>query len=127
MVHEEELEQQAVIAWSKYFEELKWMFAVPNGAFLGGTKIQRINQMGRMKKAGLKVGVADLFLPVAKDGKHGMYIEMKKSKGGNVSADQKEFLSDMASAGYHCIIAHGAKEAIDEITEYMGFRNKSAN
>lgn len=120
--NEEELEQQAVIAWSKYYDELKWLFAVPNGAFLAGDKLARVKQMAKLKKSGLKVGVADLFLPVAKKGKHGMYIEMKKVSGGRVRAEQQEFLSDMASAGYHCIVAHGAKEAIDEISEYMNFK-----
>jgi len=123
--HDESLEQQAVIAWSLYFSELRWLFAVPNGAHLAGDAKQRAIKMHIMKKEGLKVGVADLFLPVARNGKHGMYIEMKTKKG-KVSENQNEFLSDMASNGYHCVIAHGATEAIEEITEYMNLRGKKS-
>lgn len=119
MIHEEDMEQKAVIAWSLYYPELKWLYAIPNGAFLAGDKLKRARQMKRLKAQGLKVGVFDLFLPVARNGKHGMYIEMKRRKGGHVSDEQNAFGSAMASAGYHCVIANGCEEAIDEIKEYM--------
>lgn len=120
MQHEEHLEQCAVVVWASYHKSLENLMAIPNGTYLGGTKIQRANQMKRLKKEGFKTGAFDLFLPVAKNGKHGMWIEMKRVSGGKVSGEQKDFGSAMASAGYHCVIAHGAEEAIKEISEYMG-------
>lgn len=119
MKHEEDQEQKLVITWSLFFKELKWLHAVPNGAFLAGNKVQRAKQMQRLKSQGLKTGVADLFLPVARQGYHGMYIEMKRKKGGVVSADQKEFLDDMLAEGYRCVVANGADEAIAYIKDYM--------
>lgn len=122
MIHEEDLEQKAVISWSLYFPELKWLYAVPNGAFLAGNKLQRAKQMKRLKAQGLKVGVSDLFLPVARQGYHGMYIEMKRRKGGVVSDDQKEFHDDMIKEGYRCVVANGCEEAIRYISDYMDLK-----
>lgn len=126
MKHGEDKEQAVVFAWSLYFDELRWMFAVPNGAYLHGDAKSRGMQMNRLKKQGLKAGVADIFLPVAKDGRHGLYIEMKRSDGkGRVSPEQKEFLSAMTVNGYACAVCHGADEAIREISEYMNLGRRT--
>jgi len=125
MNHNEDKEQEALFAWAKYFNELRNIFAVPNGAFLAGDATARAKQMNRLKKQGLKTGVSDIFLPVAKNGKHGLFIEMKNASGkGRLSGEQKDFLSEMASAGYACAICHGAGEAIDEIKDYMNLGGK---
>ena len=121
MKHSESAEQIAVVEWSKYHNELKNLMMIANGAFLAGTKIQRAKQMSRMKKEGFRVGASDLFLPLARNNKHGLWCEMKV-KGGRVSDNQKKFLLDMDEAGYECVVAFSAEEAIDYIKRYVGMK-----
>ena len=122
--HEEHLETAAVVAWASYFPELKNLMGIPNGAHLAGTTKQRAAKMARLKKEGFRKGASDLFLPVAKKGFHGMWIEMKRARGGAVSADQKDFINDMTEAGYYAVVCRGAEEAIKAITNYMNLRGK---
>ena len=113
-------DQEIVISWSLYYDCLKWLHHVPNGAFLHGNQQQRARQMIKLKKQGVKVGVLDLFLPAARHGYHGLYIEMKRRDGkGRLSPEQKEFSADISEAGYLCVTCNGADEAIAEIKNYM--------
>ena len=68
-------EQVTVIEWadthSKKFPELAWLFAIPNGGHRSKA------QAGKLKAEGVRKGVADLCLPVARHGYNALYIEMK--------------------------------------------------
>ncbi|MBU0991826.1 MAG: VRR-NUC domain-containing protein, partial [Proteobacteria bacterium] len=70
----------------KEIPELKLLYAIPNG----GQRHKAIAQ--KLKMEGVKKGVPDLCLPVAKKPYNGLYIEMKRRTGGNVSVDQKKWL-----------------------------------
>ena len=113
----EEEEQAAVIEWAVWMEkqlpELHLLFHIPNGAE------RHPAGAAKLKKAGVKPGVPDLFLPVARGGFHGLWIEMKRRKGGRVSDEQKQWLADLEGEMYRCFVAHGAKEACDEIYRYL--------
>ena len=63
--------------------------------------------------------MADLFLALSSRGFHGLWIEMKATKGGKISQAQKDFLGDMASQGYMAVCCKGADSAIDAIKDYM--------
>ena len=71
--HDEQgsLFQWAGIAVFKY-PELNCMFAIPNGG-LRNPVVAR-----KLKAEGVKSGVSDIFLSVARGGYHGLYIEMKR-------------------------------------------------
>ncbi len=81
-------EQQAVMEWAEYqtgrYPELKLLYHIPNEG-----KRSVVNG-ANLKKAGLKKGVPDLCLPVAKGNYHSLYIEMKKNKRCRPSAEQIE-------------------------------------
>ena len=66
------------------------MFAVPNGAFLFGNKLQRVRQWKKLKAEGAVEGVSDLFITIPNKEYHGFYIEVK-SPTGTQSKEQKEF------------------------------------
>lgn len=113
----EEQEQAAVMEWAMLMEkqapELALLFHVPNGG------VRHPGTAARLKKLGVKPGVPDLFLPVARGMAHGLYIEMKRQKGGRVSEDQKAWMEALTEQGYVCIVARGAEEACDAIWNYL--------
>ena len=72
-----------------------------------------------MKAEGMRSGVPDLFLPVARKGYHGMFIELKRRRGGVVSKDQQQWIDDLREQGYHAIVCRGFDEAKEQLTEYL--------
>ena len=113
----EEQEQAAVFQWAAIMErtspELKLLFHVPNGGLRSKTEAVRF------KRAGVKPGVPDICLPVARKGYHGLYIELKRRKGGTLSESQKEWMDDLLSHGYLAVRCNGADEAISILEEYL--------
>lgn len=75
-----------------------------------------------LKRQGVKKGVADIFVPYARHGKYGLYIEMKRRKGGRLRPEQKEFINDMTEEGYATAVCCGAADAIRTTEEYMGWK-----
>ena len=71
----EATEQERVINWATFyakdFPELDLLHHIPNG----GSRNQL--EAANLKRQGVKAGVPDLCLPVARNGKHGLYVEMK--------------------------------------------------
>lgn len=116
LVPYEDAEQAEVMewaAWCKYRKELKWLFHVPNGGERPGAVAKKLSHLG------VKSGVSDLVLPLARGGYHGLFIELKRQKGGKLSDSQREFLDDMIAAGYMAAVARGSEEAIRIITDYL--------
>ncbi len=60
-----------------------------------------------------------MCLPVARNGYHGLYIELKRQKGGTVSETQKSWITALAEQGYKAVVCRGADEAIGTIKEYL--------
>lgn len=113
----EDDEQIRVIEWCDGSESpsgAEEIFAIPNG----GTRNKR--EASKLKRTGVRSGVSDLMLPVPVGAFHGLFIEMKRKKGGRLSQDQKCFLYRMAGRGYSCAVCHGADQAIEAINEYFG-------
>ena len=98
------------------------MHATINGAKLPYRKTRAGKRYSpeaiRLKAEGLKAGVADLFLPVPRNGFCGLWIEMKV--GNNKTTDeQRVFIADMNRAGYLAIVCYGAGNAIASIATYL--------
>jgi hypothetical protein len=86
-------------------------------------------QEGRiLKKMGVKMGVADIFIavPSARNGKCGLWIELKEGKN-KPTPEQQEFLRRMNNRGYIAVCVwgwHAAKEIIETyLMEIEGDRN----
>jgi|GEM_PF-5137145 len=47
-------------------------------------------EAAKLKAMGVRKGIPDLFLPIPRQGYHGLYIETKKIKNGKVSPDQQK-------------------------------------
>ena len=112
----ESREQQALFKWwdmyrSQYPEAL--MFAVPNGgarsAITGAS----------LKAEGVLAGVPDVFLAYPAGGLHGLFIEMKRTKGGATSTAQKIVGELLSRAGYGVSVCHGWQDARNTVIRYM--------
>ena len=93
--------------------ELDLLFHIPNGS------CKSINQAIKFKREGLKPGVPDLCLPVARQGYHSLYIEMKRSNGGRLSDAQKWWLENLRSQGNKAVVCNGFEEAAGVIEDYL--------
>jgi len=106
-------EQSALFQWAAMKPELKTMFAIPNAA-------KRSFRLAAMMKAeGLKSGVPDILLPLARNGYHGLFIEMKRVKGSTTSKSQLAWLQALTSADYKAVICKGFDEARETIEDYI--------
>lgn len=72
----------------------------------------------RMKRLGLRKGFPDLFIPLARFGYHGFFIEMKAEKG-KLSTDQRSWLVRLKNAHYATAVCYGASDAIGLIEKYV--------
>lgn len=117
----EAVEQAELVSWydSTYSAMKGLLFMIPNGTHLAGSPKQRAIQAGRLKAQGQRNGVPDLFLPVAASGHHGLFIEMKRRKGGQVSPKQVKWCEYLNAAGYRAVICKGADEAKEAIKCYL--------
>ena len=61
----------------------------------------------------------DICIPVPNSKYHGLYIEMKRKKGGRVSQKQKEWIERLNRLGYLAVVCYGADEAIKVVEEYF--------
>ncbi len=114
LIPTEDEEQEALFDWAADQPELSCMFAIPNGGFRNKATAVR------MKRTGTKAGVPDIFLPIASRGFHGLFIEMKRTKGGSVSQAQRDTMERLAHEGYCCKVCRGAEEARITIVDYLG-------
>lgn len=108
----EHAEQALLFRWMSYVPELEFAFAIPNAAKRGKWLASR------MKAEGLKSGVPDVMIPLARHGYHGLFIEMKSDKG-NVSSTQRKYLDFLTEEGYRAKVCKGFEEAKREIEWYL--------
>ena len=71
-----------------------------------------------MKREGVKAGVSDVFLPVARGKYHGLYIELKVGEN-KTSSDQKWWIAQTTKQGYCSTVCYGWVEAKGVIEKYL--------
>jgi len=110
-------EQRALFQWAAIHEyilpELASLYAIPNGGH------RHIAVARKLKAEGVKAGVLDVNLDVARGGYHGLRIEMKRVKGGGLSPDQKEWIKRHKDNGYRAEMCRGWVAATVVIMEYL--------
>lgn len=92
---------------------LNLLYHVPNG----GSRHKA--EAGRLRAEGVKAGVPDLCLPVARGQYHGLYIELKRQRGGRTSDHQSEWLDALSAQGYKAALCYGWEQAAGTIIEYL--------
>lgn len=113
----EGMEQAALFNWLRWNHPVAASLAyhVPNG----GHRQKAV--AAKLKAQGVKAGVSDIVLPMARGGFFGLYIEFKASAPHSavVSQSQRDFLHDVAQQGYKAVVCRGMDEAIKVIDAYL--------
>jgi len=113
MSRKESTEQIILVARIRQFYPGIVVFAIPNGGN------RSITEATRLKAEGVLAGVPDLMVAHATQDWNGLFIELKRAKGGTVSARQKAMMSRLENAGYCCLVAHGAEHGWQLFESYM--------
>ena len=113
----ESVEQQALFRWAAYsqarYPELRWMFHIPNE---GKRSMIRGAQM---RQEGMKKGVPDVCLPVARGGYGALFIEMKRTRGGQMTPEQVQWAEGLRAMGNRVERCNGWEEAVKVIEDYL--------
>lgn len=104
MISTEHFEQRELVMWFRQNYPGVRIIAIPNGG------ARSMATAARLKAEGVCAGVPDLFIPA-----WALWVEMKRKKGGVVSAEQKEWIAYLESVGYEAIVCKGAEDAKDQI------------
>ena len=111
-------EQQSLFKWAKLSEglypDLKLLHAIPNGG------LRNKVTAARLQREGVKPGVPDICLPMPRGDFKGLYIEMKRIRGGTVSQEQIQWIMGLRMNGYCAEICKGWEKAKDLILWYLG-------
>ena len=91
------------------------IYHVPNG----GHRLKAV--AAKLKAQGVKAGIPDLVLPMARGGYFGLYIEFKATPpyDAAVSAEQHERIRKLTEQGYLAVVCRGQFDAMEQIRAYM--------
>ena len=104
----EDHEQMMLVQWfRRTFHDVR-IFSVPNG----GHRHPAV--AAKMKATGVVKGVPDLFVPAWR-----LWIEMKRTKGGSLSPEQKDWIAYLEGCGYQCVVGKGAEDAKRQISAFF--------
>lgn len=92
------------------------IFHIPNEAK------RSIRTAAHLKAMGMRAGVPDLFVPIAKGRYHGLFIEMKV-KPNKLTQAQFDWLLELERRGYCAKCCYGAASAVELIKRYMELKN----
>jgi hypothetical protein len=117
----EDTEQEAIFQWMNNHPDKRLLkaFAIPNGTYKNRRSAVKHQQTG------LKSGIPDIMVPIAIGGYHGLFIEMKRRKGGQLSSNQKDRIAGLLEEGYMVVTCKGWHSAQRAITEYLNAQEKA--
>jgi len=108
--------QKLIFQWAKFMEG-KYPELVLLNASLNGVRLT-IGQAKKAKAAGMKKGYPDLFLPVARGGYHGLFIELKVGKN-KATKEQAWWIKELLKQGYYACVCYGYDATINTIEQYL--------
>lgn len=116
-VDREGLEQSALMAElrARLPEVADLIFHVPNG----GHRVKAV--AAKLKAQGVKAGIPDLVLPMARGGFFGLYIEFKATppNDATVSDSQHERIRKLNAQGYLAVVCRGHFDTMEQIRAYL--------
>lgn len=119
----ETTEQILVIQWCKcnecQYPALKWIYHNPNGGK------REHNEAAVLKQMGVKAGVPDLNLPIARGRYIGLWIEMKFGDN-RTTKEQDKWIEAMKEQGHYVKVCYSAQEACQVIEKYLNLKGMEA-
>lgn len=110
-------QEQAVLLLElahRYPDVANLIYHVPNG----GHRHKAV--AAKLKAQGLRAGVPDLVLPMARGGYFGLYLEFKATVDpAPVSASQHAYIGLLNGQGYLAIVCRGHFDAMEAIRAYL--------
>ena len=103
----EDHEQMLLVQWFRRTYAGVRIFAIPNG----GHRHPAV--AAKLKATGTSSGVPDLFIPAWR-----LWVEMKRTKGGSLSPEQKDWIAYLESVDYWVIVGKGADDAKRQIQAF---------
>ena len=113
LIPTESQEQIALVQWMRIAHPDHRIVASANGG------ARSMITASRMKKEGVSAGFPDLLIPSL-----GLFIELKRTKGGVVSAEQKDWLEYLRGCGYRAEVCKGWDAARLVIEDAIGMYGK---
>lgn len=101
-------EQVGFVQWFRARWPRVVIFAIPNGGK------RDIKTAKRLSREGVTPGVPDLYIPA-----WGIWIEMKRQKGGRISPDQGAIIQYLEQIGHTVIVGYGALDASDKLLRLL--------
>ncbi len=110
------IERDIQIAAIKYLDmiggDAAKIFHIPNGGS------RNLLEAVSLKAQGVRSGIPDLFLPVARGHFHGLWIEVK-SPSGSATKAQAERMMALRTDGYMVSLCRSAEGVIDCVKNYL--------
>lgn len=123
LIPSESNESRAFIRWARYSKrkhpELEMIYHIPNGG------LRDIQTGARLKKEGVKPGMPDYHLPVARGGYHSLYIEMKIIEGGKLSDVQEKVITQLLKYGNKVVVCYGWEQAKKAVLDYLALEHEA--
>ena len=110
----EEMHEQIKLIEYLRLQYPKALYCASAGGMRTGWKVAK-----QMKMMGYISGHPDVAIYEPRGGYHGLFIEMKRCKGGVVSEEQQEFIDHLRANGYCAEICHGFDEAKLVVDNYF--------
>ncbi len=89
-----------------------------------------ILEAAKLKRQGVSAGFPDVFIPLPilpyrgnENGYHGLFLELKRVKGGKPSPQQVQWITYLREQNYWADFAYGFDEARATILHYLSLNN----
>lgn len=107
-----------LVGW-KFPEFADDFYHIPNGGS------RHILEAKKLKLMGVKAGMPDYHLPVARGKFHGCYIEIKRKDGGKLQESQIKKIRRLRELGHYVDVASGLEDAISILSTYLNLKDNS--
>jgi hypothetical protein len=106
--------QKAFFQWLSYYPYIRALTThIPNGG--SRHKLEAVN----LKKQGVTAGWPDIFIAIASNDYHGLWIELK-SKGSGLSPAQKYIKTLLSQENYDYYVCDTLQAAMEAVKTYLG-------
>jgi hypothetical protein len=105
-----------------FFDAVRWMINrredLSVSCHIPNESKSSIARRMMLKRAGLRKGMPDIFIPITNEKYAGLFIEMKV-KPNRLSKEQAIVLKQLNANGYLALVCWSGEEAIDTLNKYL--------